>query len=143
MKTFDDSTLLPCPLCGSPARCLHGYETGRVSCSNENCCAYGLQTWPQHWNTRATEADNAELAARGAVQEIEQWIADHRWCIVHEDEECDCSDGFVFVDDLRALLSGKVLCDAEPAAWISPNRACFDICTIDSYTLRSDGGDER
>jgi len=43
--------------------------------------------------------------------ELEKWIADHWWCIVHEDEECDCSNGFVSTDDLRALLAGKILCD--------------------------------
>jgi hypothetical protein len=48
--------------------------------------------------------------------EIEKWIADHWWCIVHEDDECDCSNGFVSTDDLRALLAGKVLCEKEPVA---------------------------
>jgi hypothetical protein len=50
--------------------------------------------------------------------EIEKWIADHWWCIVHEDEECDCSNGFVSTDDLRALLAGKVLCDQQSIAAI-------------------------
>jgi hypothetical protein len=50
--------------------------------------------------------------------QIEQWIADHWWCIVHEDDECDCSNGFVSVNDLRALLAGRVLCNAEPVAWM-------------------------
>jgi hypothetical protein len=69
MKTFDDSTLLPCPFCGSSVRRLHGYETGRVSCSNENCSAHGLQMWPKYWNTRALEAENAALRTR--VAELE------------------------------------------------------------------------
>jgi len=50
--------------------------------------------------------------------ELEKWIADHWWCIVHEDEECDCSNGFVSTDDLRALLSRFVLCEKEPVAWL-------------------------
>jgi hypothetical protein len=68
--------------------------------------------------------------------ELEKWIADHWWCIVHEDEECDCSTGFVSTDDLRALLAGKVLCDAEPVAYKDEQKRTVRI----SENGKGDGG---
>jgi len=42
MKTFDDSTLLPCPFCGGKGETLIDVaaETAYARCTNGKCCAY-------------------------------------------------------------------------------------------------------
>jgi hypothetical protein len=63
--------------------------------------------------------------------EIEEWIAEKWWCIVHEHEECDCGNGFVSADDLRSLLEGKVLCAPQSIAAI--NRSSGEVvATLDA-----------
>jgi len=48
------------------------------------------------------------------MQELEKWIAAHTIKIAAFDEPAF----IIRPDDLRALLAGKVLCNAEPVAWL-------------------------
>jgi hypothetical protein len=62
------------------------------------------------------------------VEWIEKWIAAHTIKIATFDEPAF----IIRPDDLRALLAGKVLCDAEPVSWMSPNDWI-------AYTTRQEG----
>jgi hypothetical protein len=61
--------------------------------------------------------------------ELEKWIEENK-VMAHIFNEH--GEHMVPLNALRALLAGKVLCDAEPVAWMNPNDWI-------AYTTRQEG----
>ena len=59
--------LKPCPFCGGEHKNGAGYDTHKVSCSNDNCFLYGLYVYPDAWNNRPAEAKIKADAVREAL----------------------------------------------------------------------------